>query len=394
MGLTTSQKILIIILALLAFGLIMVYSSSYFKQSQDGFFYLKKQMIMMGIGLTAMIIAMRIPYQFWAKISPILMLITWGLLILVRIPGIGHIAGGARRWLKLGPLGFQPSELAKIVLVIFIAGFISRYPEQVKSFKKGFIPLSIATGFTVLLIMVEPDIGTSVFIILLAGILLMIGGLKLRYIIPVGAIGVTLMMVAVILFYPHAQSRLNDFLHPSADIAGKGYQKHQALIGLGAGGLTGSGLGLSYQKLYYLPQQHTDFILAIVGEELGFAGALTVILLFLAILFFGRKLSLESPDKFGSLLAIGIGTMIVLQALINMAVVTALMPTKGISLPLISYGGSGLLVTLFAVGIFLNIARQSEKNITRQEAPPERPNTQIGSTLQGSKIVSAIHTKY
>ncbi|MDI6733469.1 MAG: putative lipid II flippase FtsW [Planctomycetota bacterium] len=363
--LKNSHKILIIIFCLLAFGIIMVYSSSFFRaesarQIQDGYYFFKKQLIIMGFSILVMLIVSRIPYQFWGKISPLLLLLCLGMLILVFIPSIGHIAGGSRRWLRISSFGFQPSETAKIVLVIFIAAFISRYPEQIRSFKKGFIPLCLVIALTVSLIMIEPDIGTAFFIALLTGILLIIGGVRITYILPVGLLVGSLVFYIVTLCYPHIQMRLTVFFSPTADASGKGYQINQALIGLGAGGITGNGLGLSYQKLFYLPQQHTDFIFSIIGEELGLIGVIIVVLLFFAFLWYGKKIASETSDRLGFLLAIGITLMIVLQAIINIAVVTALLPTKGISLPFISYGGSGLLVFMFAIGILINIARQSE----------------------------------
>ena len=374
MRLRTSHKILLITLALLGFGIVMVYSSSFFraesaKSIQDGNYFFKKQGILIIFSIITMIIASRIPFQFWAKVSPFLLAISWLLLILVLIPGIGHVAGGARRWLRIGPIGFQPSETAKIVLIIFIAAFVNRYPDQVKSFKKGFIPLSLVIGFTILLTIVEPDIGTSVFIALITGILLIIGGIRVTYILPIGLIVGAVVFAIVASIYPHIQTRMTVFFNPMADSAGKGYQIHQAQIALGSGGIFGHGLGLSYQKLFYLPQQHTDFIFSIIGEELGLFGTLFVVLLFFGLLWYGRKISENTEDRFGSLLAIGITLMIVIQAVINIAVVTALLPTKGISLPFISYGGSGLIVFMFAIGILVNVARQTEsKNILQHRA--------------------------
>ena len=365
MHLKSSQKILLITLGLLGFGIVMVYSSSFFraesaKSIQDGYYFFKKQSLLIIFSIIIMIIASRIPFQFWAKVSPFLMVLSWLLLILVLIPGIGHVAGGARRWLRIGPIGFQPSEIAKIVLIIFIAAFVNRYPDQVKSFKKGFIPLSLVIGFTILLTIIEPDIGTSVFIALITGILLIIGGIRVSYILPIGLIVGAVVFALVASFYPHIQTRMSVFFNPMADSAGKGYQINQAQIALGSGGITGHGLGLSYQKLFYLPQQHTDFILSIIGEELGFIGTMVVVLLFFFLMWYVKKIADNTEDRFGSLLAIGITLMIVIQAVINIAVVTALMPTKGISLPFISYGGSGLIVFMFAIGILVNIARQSE----------------------------------
>lgn len=371
MHLRSSHKILLITIALLGFGIVMVYSSSFFraesaKSIQDGYYFFKKQSLLIIFSIIIMVITSRVPFQFWAKVSPFLLAISWILLMLVLIPGIGHVAGGARRWLKIGPVGFQPSEIAKIVLIIFIAAFVNRYPNQVKSFKKGFIPLSAVIGFTILLTIIEPDIGTSVFIALITGILLIIGGIRVTYILPIGLIVGAMVFAIVASIYPHIQTRMAVFFNPMADSAGKGYQINQAQIALGSGGVTGHGLGLSYQKLFYLPQQHTDFILSIIGEELGFIGAMVVILLFFFLMWYGKKISENTEDRFGSLLAIGITLMIVLQAVINIAVVTALLPTKGISLPFISYGGSGLIVFMFAIGILVNIARQSENKNPNQ----------------------------
>lgn len=366
MRLKNSHKVMLITLTLLGLGIIMVYSSSFIqaesaKSIQNGYYFFKKQAILMIFSILTMVVASRIPYQFWGKISPILIAITWLLLILVLIPGIGHMAGGARRWLRVGPIGFQPSEIAKIILIVFIAAFINRYPDQIKTFTKGFIPMAFVTGITLALIITEPDIGTTIFIAVTSGILLIIGGIKIRYILPIGLIVGGLVISIAASFYPHIKTRISVFLNPTANIEGRGYQINQALTGLGSGGITGHGPGRSYQKLFYLPQQHTDFIFSIIGEELGIVGTFGVLLLFFLLMRYGKKISEETENRLGSLMAIGITLMIVLQAVINIAVVTALAPTKGISLPFISYGGSGLLVFMFAIGILVNISKQSER---------------------------------
>jgi cell division protein FtsW len=198
---------------------------------------------------------------------------------------------------------------------------------------------------------------------------MVIGGVRLRQLIPIGLVSVAIALFAAIQFYPHVQDRLKVFLNPQADIAGKGYQVNQSLIGLGAGGLTGVGIGLSNQKLFYLPQQHTDFILSIIGEELGFLGVMAVLSLFMGLLWYSRKISKESPDLFGSLAALGIGLSITLQALFNIAVVSGAVPTKGISLPFISFGGSGLLSAMVGIGILLNIALH--KSAVQHEKPSQ-----------------------
>ncbi|MFA5793614.1 MAG: putative lipid II flippase FtsW [Candidatus Brocadiia bacterium] len=372
--LNNHHKILLITLALVAFGIIMVYSSSFFQAEgsrsiHDGYFFAKRQFIWIVISIIAMFIVRAVPYHVWDRLSPLLLLGTWVLLVAVLIPGIGHKAGGASRWLRFGPIGFQPSEFAKLVVIMFIASFINKNPQDVKSLKKGFLPIAGVVGLTVLLILVEPDIGTAFFVTLISGILMVIGGVRLRQLIPIGVVGLSIALFAAIEFYPHVQDRLKVFLNPQADVAGKGYQVHQSLIGLGAGGLTGVGIGLSNQKLFFLPQQHTDFILAIIGEELGFLGVLAVLALFMGLMWYSRKVSKESPDLFGSLTALGIGLSITVQALFNIAVVSGAIPTKGISLPFISFGGSGMLAAMVGIGILLNIA--SHKGTVQHEKPSQ-----------------------
>ena len=361
--LTNQYKILLITLSLIAFGIIMVYSSSFFQAEgsrsiNDGYFFFKRQFLWIIISIIAMFIIRVMPYQVWDKFSLFLLLGTWVLLIAVLIPGIGHKAGGASRWLRFGPIGFQPSEFAKLVVIIFIASYISKNPQKIKYLKTGFIPIAALVGVTVMLILVEPDIGTTFFITLISSILMIIGGVKLKQIIPIGAVAGVLTLFVAMQCYPHVQNRIKVFLNPQADTAGTGYQLNQSLIGLGAGGLTGVGIGLSSQKLFFLPQQHTDFILAIIGEEFGFIGTLAVLLLFIGLLWYSYHVALATPDIFGSLLALGIGLSITVQAFINIAVVSGTLPTKGISLPFISFGGSGLLAAMSGIGILLNIASQ------------------------------------
>ncbi|MBI4711882.1 MAG: putative lipid II flippase FtsW [Planctomycetes bacterium] len=361
--LKTEYKILLIVLALVAFGIIMVYSSSFFQAEvkiNDGYFFFKRQLLWIIISVAALLLAKRVSYQEWLRLSPFMVGAAWLLLILVLIPGIGHSAGGARRWLRFGPVGFQPSEFAKLAIILYMAHFISKDPERVKRFKDGFVPLAFMVGTTVLLILIEPDIGTAVFITLICAVFLVISGIRLTYVVPIGLLVALLALFVVVQCYPHVQNRLAVFLNPQSDTSGKGYQIHQALIGLGSGGITGVGLGLSYQKLFYLPQQHTDFILSIIGEELGFIGSFVVVLLFFGLFWYGRKVAFAVGDTGGTLLALGVTLMVALQALINIAVVTAALPTKGIGLPFISFGGSSLLAFMLAMGILINIARQAE----------------------------------
>jgi cell division protein FtsW len=360
------RVLLCAVLALICIGVVMVYSSSFFLAERtssfsNGYFFFNKHLTWVLISIVAMLLIKEVPYQFYSKISFIMLLVTAGLLIAVFIPGIGRYYYGAHRWIKIGPVGFQPSEFVKFGLIIFIAAFISKDPERLRDFKKGLLPLLIIIGVVLGLIMVEPDIGTTAFLVIIASILIFVGGAKLMHTVPIVASVVVLGAIAAFVFFPHVVDRCTTFLDPTADPAGKGYQINQALIGLGAGGFNGAGIGLSKQKLFYLPQQHTDFIMAIIGEEFGFIGIMFIMFLFFLIFWKGWQVFRKSTDNFAALLSLGITLIITLQALLNLAVVTASMPTKGMGMPFISYGGSAILATMCGVGILLNIAKQTEK---------------------------------
>jgi cell division protein FtsW len=369
-SLTTSKTIICLVLALLAIGLVMVYSSSFILAERstsfhNGYFFFSKQVVWILVSLLAMLLIKEIPYQFWNKMTPFILGMMFLLLIAVFIPGIGRNYGGAHRWLRIGPVGFQPSEFAKLALVIFIASFASRDLQRLKDFKKGFIPAVGVIGAALLLILMEPDIGTTIFAGLICGTLLFVAGIKLKHAAPFILAILLILTLAVTILFPYALNRLSVFLNPAADPAGKGYQINQALIGLGSGGISGVGLGASTQKLFFLPQQHTDFVLAIIGEETGFIGTMAVVLLFAGLFWLGWRVFRDSQNNtFAALLALGITLLFTLQALINIAVVTASLPTKGIPLPFISFGGSALFATMCGIGILLNIARQNESKAT------------------------------
>lgn len=362
----SDRVIICVVFALLTIGVVMVYSSSFILAERagpypDGYFFFKKHLTGVLISILALLLLKEIPYQTWSKLNPVILIIMFLLLVAVFIPGLGRTYYGAHRWIKLGPINFQPSEFAKLGLIIYLTSFISKQPERIRDFKKGLIPLFMVIGLSVGLIMAEPDIGTALFLSIVCGMVLFISGIKLQYFLPLVAGAVLLIMIIAFLFFPHVVSRLQVFLNPAADTLGKSYQINQALIGLGAGGATGAGLGLSKQKLFFLPQQHTDFVMAIIGEEIGFVGTFMVLVLFLLLFLAGWRLFRHSSDHFGGLLSLGITLLITIQALINLSVVTASLPTKGIGLPFISFGGSALIATMCGVGILINIARQSEK---------------------------------
>ncbi len=353
--------IFIITLALLSVGVVMVFSASSvtaYHELGDAYHYLKRQSLWAAIGLVAMVICMNIDYHLWAKLAGPLIVASIIALTIVLVPGIGITISGSQRWLGVGPVRVQPSEFAKLSVVIFLAAYLSASPDRVKSVVRGvFIPL-ILVGLCALLILREPDLGTAIGMAAVAWLMVLTAGGS-----PGWLVGLAAMAAPVIYLYakhdPVRMRRLTSFLDPWADPLDSGFHIIQSLLALGSGGLVGTGLGLSRQKFYYLPEQHTDFIFAIIGEELGFLGAALVVFLYALFAWRGFRASLNAPDSFGSLLAAGITIMVALQAAMNIAVVTGSMPITGITLPLISSGGSSLVPMLAGVGILLNITRRA-----------------------------------
>ncbi len=349
--------------ALVVFGLMMIYSSSAIFASQqynNSWYFFQKQLLWALAGAAAFIVLIKTDYHHLQRYSRVLIIISIVLLALVLTGIFGREVGGAKRWIRLGPLSFQPSELAKISLLIYIADYLDRKQSKISKMLKGIVPVLLVIGLICGLILVEPDMGTSVSLGVVCLGMLFVGGLSIWY------LGSLIAMVIPVFGYlivskPYRMRRLMAFFDPWSDPKNVGYQIIQSLIALGSGGFLGVGLGNSKQKLLYLPAAHTDFIFPIIGEELGFLGALSVVVLFFVFAWRGLKISFHAPDLFGSMLAGGITLMIVLQALINIGVSCALFPTKGLPLPLVSYGGSNLAFTLASIGILLNISRQTVK---------------------------------
>lgn len=347
------------IIALLAMGVIMVYSSSAvsaYVNFNDSFYFLKRQLIWASLGIVAMLFAMNVDYHVWRSVAKPVLGITIVLLILVLVPGFGKVVNGARRWLGFGSLYLQPSEVAKLSMVLFSAASLTINQEKITSFLKGLLP---QLGMMLLifgLILKEPDLGTALAIAGTVFVMLYAAGAKISHLGSLGLAGAGGIVVAI-LFEPYRLKRLIAFSNPWADPLDSGYHIIQSLYALGSGGLFGVGLGRSREKFLYLPEPHTDFIFAILGEELGFIGTITVLVLFFLFAWRGYKVAMAAPDIFGSMLAAGLTTMIIMQALMNIAVVTASMPVTGIPLPFISFGGSALIFTLAGVGILLNISR-------------------------------------
>jgi cell division protein FtsW len=346
-----------IVLALLTVGVVMVFSASYYDTiTNDPFYYLKRQAVFAGAGLVIMLIAMNVNYSRYRGITKLLLLVCFALLIgVLFMPPIKDV----RRWYPLGFFNLQPSELAKFVMVLYLADRLSRKNASLQHFVGDLSTVLAVIGLQAALILREPDLGTAAAIACTGVIVLILAGLRVRHLMALGVCGFALLGYAI-LDEPYRIKRLLGFMDPWADAADTGYQVINSLYALGSGGLMGMGIGGSRQKLGFLPEHYTDFIFAIIGEELGFFGTLAVVILFLLFAWRGFRIASRCPDMFGSLLAAGMTTMIVLQAMLNIGVVTGCLPVTGISLPFISYGGSSLLLCLGMSGILLNISRYME----------------------------------
>ncbi|WP_350344653.1 putative lipid II flippase FtsW [Proteinivorax tanatarense] len=358
---TPDFGMLLVTFILLGIGLVMVYSSTAVLSLNNfgtSFYYLKRQVLFVILGLICMYICMCLNYWKWKQLLKILFLLNFAFLLLVLIPGVGHEVGGATRWINLGFMRFQPSDLTKFVTVLFTANYLSSRDERVKNFFGGTLPLMIVLGITFALIMQQPDFGTGMTIVGFVGIMLFIAGAPFKQLVPLGVVGVSGLLVIAQLA-PYRLQRMTVFWDPWVDPLGSGYQIIQSLYAVVGGGLTGVGLGASKQKMDYLPEGQTDFIFSILTEELGFLGGTFVIVLFCLFTWRGFKIAAAAPDRFSYLLAVGLTVMISFQAFINIGVAIAMLPTTGLTLPLISFGGTSLLITLSSIGVILNISRFS-----------------------------------
>lgn len=337
----------------------MVYSASAVWANfkfDDSFFFAKRQLLFAGVGVIAMFTIMNVDYWTWRTWSKVILLVCFLLLIVVLIPGVGLVRGGARSWLGVGAFSIQPSEFMKIAMIAFLAKFLSENQKLITTFRKGLVPSLSLVFLAFGLIMLQPDLGTGVVMVGTCVVMIYVAGAKISHFMGLGLLGI-LGFVALIASAPYRIKRITAFLDPWQDPLGSGFQIIQSLYAIGPGGLLGIGLGQSRQKHYYLPEPQTDFIFSILAEELGFIGGTFVILLFSLLLWRGVRIALGAPDLFGSFLGIGIIAMIAIQVSINIGVVTGLMPVTGITLPFLSYGGSSLTLMLMAVGVLLNISR-------------------------------------
>lgn len=355
--------IFITVLVLLAFGTIMVFSSTapsaYNYMKGDTYHFIRKQIIFAILGLLGMFFMMNYDYKKLAKMSPTLFVLSTIFLVLVDIPGIGTVLNGARRWLIFGPLNFQPSEMAKLTMILFMAYSLSRKKAYIENFSKGIFPHLLILGVVAVLIMAEPHFSATLIICSVVFIMLFCAGARISHFLM---LGVPIIPIGIILVItePYRLKRFIAFMDPWSDEKGGGWQIIQSLLAIGSGGFVGRGLGKSLQKFLYIPEPYNDFIFAVLSEELGFLGVIFVIILFTIFVWRGVKVAMNTPDTFGSLVAIGITALISIQVVINLLVVTSSMPVTGMPLPFFSYGGTSLVFLLGAVGILLNISRYAK----------------------------------
>src|SRR5574344_171444 len=337
----------------------MIYSASNIWSSykyNDAWYYTKHQIIFFIIGLILILILRKIDYKLYAKYANLILFSCIVLLVLVLIPGIGTIRNGSRSWFGIGSLGLQPSELSKLALIIFTSKYLAKNEREVRSFKKGILPILIIIFLFFALIMLEPDFGTAMIIVMTLISMLFISNIKLSFFGIMGLLGLS-GIVLLIVVAPYRMTRIISFLNPWSDPLGSGFQIIQSLYAIGPGGLFGLGFGNSIQKHFYLPELQTDFIFSIISEEFGFMGILIVTSLFLLLIITGFKISRNCSDHFGKYLSFGIIFQIAFQTLLNLMVVVGLIPVTGVTLPFLSYGGSSLLITMVEMGIVLNISR-------------------------------------
>lgn len=354
---------------LIAIGIVMVYSASIPTAERitgNSFYYLLRHLLSIGLGLGAAAVIVRTRVRLWEKAGPYLLLLGIGLLFVVLIPGIGAYVNGSSRWLRLGIFKLQPSELVKLFMIIYVAGYLVRKQEELRFFTQGILMVSIVLAVIGMLLLEEPDLGSVVVICVAVFAMLFLGGVRFWHFMAVVAAGLGGMTLLTI-YSPYRMARITGFLDPWADPFNKGFQLTQALIAFGRGGLFGVGLGGSIQKLFYLPAAHTDFLLAVLAEELGLIGVLVVITLFAVVVWRAFVIARAAEQRgqiYGARLAQGIGLLIGIQAMINMGVNMGMLPTKGLTLPFVSYGGSSMIVSCIAAGLLLLVDRETRQHRT------------------------------
>ncbi|MFP2929135.1 putative lipid II flippase FtsW [Pyxidicoccus sp. 3LG] len=350
------------VLGLVTIGLVMVYSASAVlaqDKQGDSLYFLKRQLTAAGMGLVAMAVAMKVGWRKLARWAYPLLLAAIVLLVLVAIPGIGHTAGGARRWIRLPGFGLQPAEIAKFAWVVYLSYSLAKKREKVATFSVGFLPHLALCGLLVMLCMLQPDFGSSVLLVFMLFVLLFAAGAKLSYLVGMVLLALPMAYVAIA-SSPYRMKRILAFLDPWAHRHDVGYQVAESLMSIGSGGVSGLGLGDGRQKLFFLPEAHTDFIFSILGEETGLVGVGLLVTLYAIVLWRGVKASLAAGETFGTYLGLGITSIIAFQATVNMCVAMGLLPTKGLTLPFVSYGGTSLVVLMGAAGVLLSLSANTQ----------------------------------
>jgi cell division protein FtsW len=355
------RGVLICTALLAALGVVMVYSSSAIYAHDrygDAAFFLKRHLVYLSLGLLCAGAVLALDPKQIRRGAKTLMVVVLLLLLAVLVPGIGHKVSGARRWFRVGIFSIQPSELAQLAVILYYADVLTRKRGLLKDFFQGVLPALMVLGLTLVFILAEPDLGTSVAIAVVAVLMLFLAEVEWRYLLPL-FLSVIPVVTMLVMIKPYRVRRVLAYLNPWADPEGSGFQLIQSLVALGSGGWFGQGLGESRQKLFYLPAAHTDFIFSVIGEELGFIGATGVLILLGLLCWYGFRLAASAPDSFGFLAGTGIVALIGLEALVHVGVATGAIPTKGLPLPFVSYGGSSLIVNLISIAVLLNVARPS-----------------------------------
>jgi cell division protein FtsW len=365
------------VLGLLSLGLVMVYSASAvtaLEKTGNGFYFLQRQLVASLVGLFAMACALKLGYRRLARLAYPLLVVTVLLLVaLVLVPGVGTVVGGARRWIRFPGVSIQPAEIAKFTWVVYLAYSLAKKREKVASFSIGFLPHLLLGGVLVVLCMAQPDFGSAVELLVLLFVMLFAAGTKLSYLVGSVLLALPLAYHAVA-HSPYRLARIRAFLDPWAHRHDVGYQVAQSLISVGSGGFFGLGLGESRQKLFFLPEAHTDFIFSIVGEELGLFGAAATVLLYAVIVWRGTRAALRASETFGTYLGLGLTALLGVQAVVNMSVAMGMLPTKGLTLPFISYGGCSLVVSMTAAGALLSLSASTapmRQLLPKRRAPVE-----------------------
>lgn len=353
-----------VVVALVCVGVVMVYSASAIVAADrfhDPFFFLKKQLFWAVLGLGCLWGGMLLDYRWLERMVMPLLVLSFALLVLVLVPPFGQSINGTRRWFHLGPVSFQPVELAKFSLVLYLASFLTRRQEIIGRFTEGLLPILLVAGGMAALTLLQPDLGNGLALIILTLALAYMAGARVQHMAAIAGCALPV-VIALIAMKPYRWRRMVAFVNPWDDPQGSGFQIIQSFLALGSGGWLGVGLGDSKQKLFYLPEPHTDFIFAIIGEELGLVGATSIVALFALLIWRGLRVGLRAPDAFGAYLGLGLTIMLATQTLVNLGVVTGALPTKGLPLPFISFGGSALLMTMFSAGVLLNISQHGTGN--------------------------------